>query len=103
MDRRKFWKEKWIKEHRIGFAITFLLTVAIVLLFKSKQLIEMSTAGWVIIFLILVVVDLVHFNRQMNIYVNDHLREEEEKGLSRDGFSIIDEDDPRIVDVDDRE
>ena len=102
MDRRKFWKDKWLKEHTFSFVFIGILTIAVVLFLRWRKLIEMSDLGWVALFLILVVVDLLHFIRIMREYVNSHLQEEEEKGITKDGFSLIAEDDPRLVDIDDQ-
>ena len=98
-DRRKYWKNKYLSDHKIHFAVSFVFSAGLVLLLRWRALVELSDLGWVAIFLILIVWDLFHFSRQMNDYVRIHLAEEEANGTAKDGYSTIDPNDPRIVDV----
>ena len=100
-DRRKYWKNKYLSDHKLHFVISFVFSAALVLLLRWRALVELSDLGWVVIFLILIVWDLFHFNRQMNDYVRIHLAEEEANGTAKDGYSTIDPNDPRIVDESD--
>ena len=99
-DRRKFWKDKYLKEHRIHFVISFVFSAGLVLLLRWRALVQISDIGWIAVFLIIIAWDLLHFNRQMAEYVRLHLAEEEEHGTARDGYSTIDPNDPRLVSTD---
>ena len=99
MDRRTFWKNKYIKEHA-KYLIIGLVICALILFFVGRRaVVKLSPLGWLVIAVLVIAVDLFNFNRRMNEYVRDKLLEEERNGMQKDGISTVAEDDPRFEDV----
>ena len=77
MDRRTFWKNKYIKEHA-KYLIIGLVICALILFFVGRRaVVKLSPLGWLVIAVLVIAVDLFNFNRRMNEYVRDKLLEEE--------------------------
>ena len=77
MDRRTFWKNKYIKEHRFYFLIGLALCGVIIYIIGKKTMIELSPLGWTAVCLAVIVFDVLSFMRRMNEYVRIKLMEEE--------------------------
>ncbi len=99
MDRRTFWKNKYIKEHKLYFFIGLVICAALIFILAKKTDLELSPLGWACICLAVIVFDVLSFMRRMNEYVRIQLMEEERQGMQKDGFSTIPEDDPRFEDI----
>jgi len=99
MDRRTFWKNKYIKEHGKYLIIGLIICAAILFFVGRRSVVRVSPLGWVIIALLVIAVDIFNFMRRMNDYINDKLLEEERNGMQKDGISTVSEDDPRFEDV----
>jgi len=99
-DRKKFWTQKYFREHKIYLAFSIVFAIAVYVFIYLKKLVELSPAGWVIAFIFLIGLDFVYFMRHMRDYVKLKLAEEERNGTAKDGFSTLDPNDPRFVDTD---
>lgn len=77
MDREKFWKNKYLKEHQIDLIISLIFSVVLVFLLRWRLPLMQPVFNCIIVFLVLVVIDLLYFMRRMNQYVREMLAEEE--------------------------
>ena len=99
MDRIKFWREKYIKEHKIYLIIGMVISAVLLYFIAKRAIVELSPAAWVVVFVVVMIFNVLRFMRNMKDYVNMHLMEEEQRGMQKGGFSTIPEDDPRYEDV----
>lgn len=95
MDRRQFWRNKYIREHARYLIIGLVICAALLLFIGKRAVVKVSPLGWVLICILVIAVDLFNFIRRMNEYVRFQLLEEERNGMQKDGFSTVPEDDPR--------
>ena len=91
MDRVKYWRDQYIKDHLKYLIIGLVICAAIIIFAAIRAVVELPPIGWVGIFILVVIVDVYKFNRRMREYVAARLMEEER--------SNIPPDDPRYEDV----
>ena len=94
MDRKQFWRKKYIKERWYDFVINIILSVVLILVLRKRVIILESVRECVIAFLLLAVVCFIYFLRRMDQYVRLKLAEEENPKKHH-----FDEDDPRMEDA----
>ncbi len=99
MDRKQFWRKKYIDEHRFYLILGLVISIVLVYFIGRRGIITLSALGWAIVYIVVIVFDIFNFIRHMNDYVNAHLIEEEQRGLQKDGFGTVAKDDPRFEDA----
>ena len=68
-EKEKFWKAKWLSEHKTGIIVSLVLTPVVVYIVYARKFIEFSFWGWVLLLLFLWAADLLYFNRRMQEYI----------------------------------
>ena len=68
-EKEKFWKDKWLSEHKTGIIVSLVLTPVVVYIVYARKFIEFSFWGWVLLLLFLWAADLLYFNRRMQEYI----------------------------------
>lgn len=68
-EKEKFWKDKWLREHKTAIIVSLVLTPVVVLFIYLRRLVEFSILGWIALLLFLWAADLFYFNRRMREYI----------------------------------
>ena len=101
-NRKKFWTQKYIREHIAYLIGSFVLPVIVFLFLYAGKKLQLTPLQWVLAIVLFIGLDAVYFIRHLSEYVRVNLDEEERKGLAKDGYSTLDPNDPRFVDVDEK-
>ena len=87
-DKERYWKKKWLSDNKFNMIIGFVFSPVLVLLLRWKQVVELSTFGWVVALMLFWAIDLLHYNRRMRDYVMAHLANKNDSDHDPDDDSL---------------